>query len=332
MQLTEISRVVVLAGGPSSEAAVSRTSAKGVAGALAALGLPHEVWELEGDWLARLAALPRAGLFVFVALHGCPGEDGTVQGALDVLGIPYQGSGVLGCALAMDKIKARQVMAAVGVEVAASLEGDALDDTARVEGFLQRYGKMVVKPATSGSSVGVSVVAAMDGWPAARAKAAAHGEVLVEEFVRGRELTVGVLGNSPLPVVEVVANLGAFYDYESKYAAGGSEHICPAMLPEVVTAQAQQGAVKAARAVAAGGACRVDFRYDDRIHRVVALEVNTLPGLTPTSLLPDAARYAGMDYTALVRWMIDDGLTRRHACNDCQPPSLAGAGASRKLA
>lgn len=332
MQFDDIRKVVVLAGGPSAEAAVSRVSAKGIAGALAQLGVAHEIWELAGDWLARLVREPREGLFVFIGLHGCPGEDGTVQGVLDLLGVPYQGSGVLGCALAMDKVRSREVMRASGVEVAEGLVGDDLKDLKKVEAFLRTHGRLVAKPAASGSSVGVSLVGEMSQWEAAYATAAEHGAVLVEEYIPGRELTVGVLGDTALPVVEIVANKDVFYDYESKYAAGGSDHICPALLPEVVTARVQQGALKAARAVAAEGACRVDFRYDERTHRLVALEVNTLPGLTPTSLLPDAARYAGKDYPALVRWMMEDGLTRRPARDDCQPASLARPDVARQLA
>ncbi|MCP5405058.1 MAG: D-alanine--D-alanine ligase [Pseudomonadaceae bacterium] len=309
MAFEDIQKVIVLAGGRSAEAEVSRSSAKGVAGALAQLGVVHEVWELEGDWVVRLAAEVKEGLFVFVGLHGCPGEDGVVQGVLDVLGIPYQGSGLLGCALAMDKVRARVAMAAAGVEVAEAVWGDGATDDA-VAALLAKHGKVVVKPSTAGSSVGISVLDGMAGWPVARDAAAAHGDVLVEAFVAGKELTAGVLGDEALAVVEIIPR-GAFYDIESKYAVGGSVHECPAKLPEVVTARVQQGALKAARAVDARGACRVDFRYDGTQDRLVALEVNTLPGMTPTSLLPDAARYAGMDYAALVRWMIDDGLTRK---------------------
>ena len=260
--------------------------------------------------MGRLVAEPKDGLFVLIALHGCPGEDGTVQGVLDLLGVPYQGSGVLGCAVAMDKVRARMVMAACGLDVAEAFYGEDLGDTGKVSAFLVRHGKMVVKPNASGSSVGVSIVADMADWSAAYELAAREGEVLVEAFIPGRELTVGVLGDKALAVVEIVANKGAFYDIASKYEVGGSDHICPAILPDVVTTQAQQGAVKAAQAVAAKGACRVDFRYDGASGRVVVLEVNTLPGMTPTSLLPDAARYANMSYPALVRWMIDDSLMR----------------------
>ncbi|MFZ2587843.1 MAG: D-alanine--D-alanine ligase [Alphaproteobacteria bacterium] len=330
MRFEDIRKVIVLAGGPSSEAAVSRVTAAGMAEAVRGMGKDVDVWELEGDWLARLVAVPKEGVFVLLALHGCPGEDGTVQGVLELLGVPYQGSGVLGCALAMDKVRARTVMAAAGVEVAEALVGDDGWDNEVVSAFLAKHGKVVAKPVASGSSVGVSIVSSMAEWPAAYTKASAEGDVLVEQYIAGKELTVGVLvpqrgEPTALAVVEIVANKDVFYDYESKYGAGGSDHICPALLPEVVTAAAQQGAVKAALAVGAKGACRVDFRYDDTCNKLVGLEVNatpdyglvvlevnTLPGMTPTSLLPDAARFAAtpMDYPALVRWMINDGLTR----------------------
>lgn len=314
MKFEDIKKVIVLCGGPSAEAAVSRVTAKGMADALRALGLSHEVKDISDEgWFAWLVHQPREGLFVLIALHGCPGEDGTVQGVLDLLGVPYQGSGVLGCAVAMDKVRARMVMAACGLDVAEALWGDDVRDVAKVGALLARHGKLVAKPNASGSSVGVSLVSDMADWPAAYALAAKEGEILVEAFIPGRELTVGVLGDKALAVVEIVANKGAFYDIASKYEVGGSDHICPAVLPDVVTTRAQQGAIKAARAVAARGACRVDFRYDETSGRLVVLEVNTLPGMTPTSLLPDAARYATMSYPALVRWMIDDSLTRLNA-------------------
>jgi D-alanine-D-alanine ligase len=309
MQFKDIKNVIILAGGPSSEAKISRVTAKGVAGALKELKLKHQIWELEGDWLARLAKQPKS-TFVFIALHGCPGEDGTVQGALDLLGLPYQGSGVLGNALAMDKARAREAMAAHGVPVAAALHGEALKDKTKVAAFLKKHRKLVAKPNAAGSSVGVAIFKSMAEWPKAYKTAADHGEVLVEAFIPGRELTVGVLGTKALPVVEIIPNKGEFYDIESKYAAGGSDHIVPAKLPKRITAALQQGAVKAAKAVGAKGACRVDFRYDDANNTTIALEVNTLPGLTPTSLLPDAARCVGTSYPALVRWMIEDGLKR----------------------
>lgn len=317
MRLNDVSTVVILAGGPSSEAAVSRVTAKGIGEALDKLAVSHQTWELDtaGEWVSRLAAMPRVGTFVFIALHGCPGEDGTVQGVLDLLGVPYNGSGVLGNALAMDKVRARVLMQNAGLAVADALYGELLTDEA-LTSFLSKHGQVVVKPVASGSSVGVSIISDMKSWPAARAKAAVEGDVLVEAYIPGRELTIGVLagvdGIYALPVVEIIAKKDAFYDYDSKYAAGGSDHICPAQLPDVVTTQAQQGAVQAVKSVSAIGACRVDFRYDAKSSSLVVLEVNTLPGMTPTSLLPDAARYAHppMDYPALVRWMIEDGLKR----------------------
>lgn len=309
MQFTSIKNVIILAGGPSPEADISRISAKGVASAMAELALPHETWELEGDWMLRLAAQPK-GTFVFIALHGCPGEDGTVQGVLDLLGLPYQGSGVLGNALAMDKIRTRNAMAAAGVKVAPALYGEALQNETQVAAFLKEHGKMVCKPNAAGSSVGVGIVSSMAEWPAAYQAAAAHGQVLVEAYIPGKELAAGVLGNQALPLVDITPNKGAFYDIASKYQPGGSTHTVPAALPAHVTAEVQQGAVKAAQAVGSRGACRVDFRYDEANNNIVALEVNTLPGLTPVSLLPEAAGCMGMSYPALVRWMMEDGLKR----------------------
>lgn len=311
----QVQRVIILAGGPSPEAAVSRSSSAGVKAAFDTLGISADVWELDGDWIGRLAAVPKDGVFVFIGLHGAPGEDGSVQGVLDLLGLPYQGSGVTGSAVAMDKILARTVMAAAGVPVAAALHGGALRDPAAVAAFLEAHGKVVVKPACAGSSVGVTVVDRISQWGAAMDKAAAHGPVLVEAFVPGMELTATVLRGAGemrvLPVIEITTPDNRFYDYSSKYDVGGSAHVIPARIAAPVLERITAAALRAVEAVGVCGACRVDFRYDPVADGLAALEVNTLPGMTSTSLVPDAAKAAGMDYPALVRWMMEDGLAWR---------------------
>jgi D-alanine-D-alanine ligase len=316
--LRAISRVIILAGGPSPEAAVSRSTAAGMAAAVAELGLSNEVWELEGDWIAKLTALPKTGTFVLLALHGAPGEDGTVQGVLELLGLPYQGSGVAASAVCMDKILTRIVIEKAGVPVANALYGPALTDENKLKTFLNTCGKVVVKPACAGSSVGVQVVDNVSGFKHASDEAAKYGPypaqnpVLAEQCVGDTELTASVLGAQALPIIEIVPqgakHNGLAYDFNSKYSVGGSAHIVPANLPEDITNTVQGWAVAAGCAVGATGAYRVDFRYDRLTHQAIALEVNTLPGMTPTSLLPDAAASSGLNYTALVRWMITDGL------------------------
>ncbi len=307
-----VQRIIILAGGPSPEAAVSRSSSAGVKAAFDTLGISADVWELDGDWIGRLAAVPRDGVFVFIGLHGAPGEDGSVQGVLDLLGLPYQGSGVSGSAVAMDKVLSRVVMAAAGVPVAAALHDEALKDPAAVAAFMDEHGKVVVKPVCAGSSVGVTIVDRISQWGAAMDKAAKHGPVLVEAFVPGVELTAAVLRGVDdvrvLPVIEITTPDDRFYDYASKYDVGGSAHVIPARVPAEVLARVETAALRAAEAVGARGVCRVDFRYDATADVLVAWEVNTLPGMTPTSLVPDAAKAVGMDYPALVRWMMEDGL------------------------
>jgi D-alanine-D-alanine ligase len=307
-----VERVIILAGGPSPEAEVSRSTAKGVHGACLELGYKAEVWELEGNWIERLAQADKAGLFVFIALHGCPGEDGSVQSVLDLLGIPYQGSGATACAIAMDKIVSRILFAERGLDVAAGIWCDGLRNPEVVADFIDTHGKVVIKPVTGGSTIGVTILDKISGWNAAIELCEQYGEALAEAYIPGREFTVAVLGGKALgPVIEIVPQGYAFYDYDSKYKPGGSSHkILNNPLNELENKLRAQ-AVGAAAALGCTGVSRVDFRYDERNDRLVVLEVNTLPGMTPTSLVPDAAKAAGMSYAEVVRWMIGDGLKQR---------------------
>jgi D-alanine-D-alanine ligase len=310
--VTKIERVIVLAGGPSPEAEVSRSTAKGVHQACVELGYKADVWELAGDWMMRLAQRPRQGLFVFIALHGCPGEDGSVQGVLDLLGIPYQGSGVGACALAMDKIVSRIMFERAGLDVAAALWGAEAQDPEKVAEFIDEKRKVVVKPATGGSTIGVTILDKISGWPAAVDLCEKYGPVLAEEYIPGQEFTVTVLGDKAMgPVIEIVPQGYAFYDYDSKYKPGGSSHkVLHNPMNELENRMRVQAAVAAA-ALGCTGVSRVDFRYDIKYDRLVVLEVNTLPGMTPTSLVPDAAKAVDMSYAQVVQWMIEDGLKQR---------------------
>ncbi len=286
-------RVAVLLGGRSDEREVSLKTGKAVADALRRLG--HGVLEVDAgeDLAGRLSEIrPEAA---FVALHGRWGEDGTVQGLLELLAIPYTGSGVLASALAMDKDASKRMFRAWGVPTApwTVLEPGAPPRADEV-GF-----PAVVKPARGGSTLGVSVVH-RPGDLAGAVETARRSDprVVVERYVEGRELTVGVLDGEALPVVEIVPESG-FYDYRAKYTAGKTRYLCPASLPEPVTARVTEAGLAAYRALGCSGAARVDVRLDPDGNPWV-LEVNTIPGMTPTSLLPKAAAAIGLDFDALV--------------------------------
>ena len=305
-----MTKVVVLLGGRSSEREVSLVSGQGCAGALREEG--YEVVEIDpsvGDFPAALqAAKPDV---VFNALHGRFGEDGTVQGLLELLRIPYTHSGVLASALAMHKARTKDIYARAGVPVVQSI---VVDRDAVVAGHLMEP-PYVVKPVAEGSSVGVFIVRKGDNRPPqelASAKWAASGQWMVEEYVPGRELTVAVMGTQALAVTEIVTSL-EFYDYQAKYAKGGSRHILPAPIPAAVAEEAMRLAEKAHIALGCRGVSRTDFRYDDTAgqHRLVALETNTQPGMTSTSLVPEQAALKGISYRALCRWLVEDASCDR---------------------
>jgi D-alanine-D-alanine ligase len=246
---------------------------------------------------------------VFNALHGRFGEDGTMQGVLDWLGIPYTHSGVLASALAMNKVAAKSVFAAHGLPVAAGRVID-LASLAKADPLALPY---VIKPINEGSSVGVEIVTAGGNRRPELAATWRFGSTaLVEEYIPGREITVAVLHDRPLIVTEIIASVG-FYDYDAKYADGGSRHVLPAAIHPDITAQALQVALAAHQALGCRGATRSDFRYDDTAGepgRLVLLEVNTQPGLTPTSLLPEQAAHQGMNFPALCAWMVEHAACR----------------------
>jgi D-alanine-D-alanine ligase len=302
--------VAVLMGGWSSERPVSLSSGNACADALEAEGFRVTRLDVKRDIAEVLSAL-RPDV-AFNALHGPYGEDGCIQGILEILEIPYTHSGVLASALAMNKPKAKDVMKAAGIPVSESVLVHRLE-AARTHVIEPPY---VVKPPNEGSSFGVIIVNAdaphppqqlyADDWP--------HGDiVMVERYVAGRELTCGVRGDQALDVIDIVTE-DRFYDYHAKYAAGGSKHVLPAELLPDVYQNVRMLALRAHQALGCRGVSRADFRYDDRpsgTGELICLEVNTQPGMTATSLVPEMAAYAGMDFRGLVRWMVEDASCRR---------------------
>ncbi len=305
-----MTRVAVLYGGISAEREVSMSSGLQVVAALRQAGFDVLPIEAGADLAALIAALTPKPDVVFNALHGRFGEDGAIQGVLDWMGIPYTHSGVRASALAMDKVAAKAVFGAAGLPVA---KGKVVD-MAELENADPLPLPYVVKPINEGSSVGVEIIRAGDNHRVAVARGWRFGRhALAEEFIPGRELTVGVMEDHALAVTEILADAGAFYDYESKYADGGSRHVIPAPVHPGAYARAMDIAVAAHRALGCRGASRADFRYDDTAGepgRLVLLEVNTQPGLTPTSLLPEQAAHRGMDFPALCAWMVEHAACR----------------------
>jgi D-alanine-D-alanine ligase len=302
-------RVAVLYGGISAEREVSLVTGRGVIAALGQAGYDVVPFEVGPDLSAVLAALDPKPDAVFNALHGRFGEDGTIQGVLDWLGIPYTHSGVRASSIAMDKVAAKAVFAAAGLPVAQHKVVD-IGDLEAADPMPRPY---VIKPQKEGSSVGVHILMNGDNRRAEIARSWTFGPTaLTEEYIAGRELTVAVMGDRALAVTEIKSAHG-FYDYEAKYAAGGSTHVIPAAVHPEIARQAMDVAVAAHQALGCTGASRSDFRYDDTAGepgRLVLLEVNTQPGLTPTSLLPEQAAHRGIDFPALCAWMVESAQCR----------------------
>lgn len=300
-------RVAVVYGGWSSERPVSMSSGQQMAKAARAAG--YDVVEI--DATRELASQLREAKVdaVLNGLHGPWGEDGAVQGLFEVLDLPYSHSGVLASALAMDKIKSKTVFANAGLDVAKDV-AVTREDVARAHPLDPPY---VVKPVNEGSSFGVLFVREDANGPATEVLGPSwqYGDhLMAEEFIPGRELTVGVMGDKALAVTEITT-LREFYDFDAKYSDGGSRHVIPANLPEEVTDAALQGALTAHQALGCKGVSRSDFRYDETKDRLVILETNTQPGMTPTSLVPEQAAFVGMSFEALVAWMIEDASCQR---------------------
>jgi D-alanine-D-alanine ligase len=312
-------KVAVLKGGRSLERNVSLRSGAHAQEALARLG--HEVVAIDVDaqLVARLReAQPDAAL---IALHGPDGEDGTMQSLLDVVGVPYTGSGPAACMCATDKVLAKHLMRNAGIPTPAfhSLRetsikelgaADALPAVEAALGF-----PLVVKPASQGSALGVKFARNAQELPSALVGAFSYDrKVLIERYVKGRDLAVSVLdgpaGPVPLPVVEAVPREEEFYDYESRYEIGMTTFVCPAELPDDTTARAQELALEVYRLLGCRGVARVDLMLDDASNELWVLETNVIPGMTETSLLPQAADAAGISFDELIARLLASALTR----------------------
>lgn len=300
--------IAVLMGGWSAERPVSLLSGNGCADALEANG--HRVTRIDmgRDVAARLAAAQPD--LVFNALHGSPGEDGSVQGMLDLMGIPYTHSGLATSVIAIDKVLTKQALVPAGIPMPGGRVVKSAD-VFEADPIARPY---VLKPVNEGSSVGVAIVTADGNYgdPIGRDVAGPwqeFDELLAEPYVRGRELTTAVLGNRALGVTELKPKNG-WYDFDAKYTDGLTEHVCPADIPDIIADACKRLALEAHRLLGCKGASRSDFRWDDErgVDGLFLLEVNTQPGMTPLSLVPEQARHIGMSYEQLVQAIVDEAL------------------------
>ena len=302
--------VAVLMGGWSAERPVSLSSGNACAEALEAGGYRVTRVDVQRDVADVLTKL-RPDV-AFNALHGPFGEDGCVQGVLEILAIPYTHSGVLASALAMNKPKAKDVMQAAGIPVAEAILVSRFE-AAKAHVMDPPY---VVKPPAEGSSFGVLIVKEDQNHPPQQLYSDEWGfgeTVMVERYVGGRELTCAVRGEEALDVIDILTD-ERFYDYDAKYRPGGSKHVLPAEISPIIYQNVRMLTLRAHKALGCRGVSRADFRYDDRLegtNGLICLEVNTQPGMTATSLVPEMAAYAGMDFPALVRWIVEDASCGR---------------------
>ncbi|MEM0898782.1 MAG: D-alanine--D-alanine ligase [Pseudomonadota bacterium] len=303
--------VAVLMGGFSSERPVSLASGNACADELERSGYRVSRVDVDRDIPARLTELKPD--VAFNALHGPFGEDGTIQGLLEFMSIPYTHSGVLATAVAMDKEIAKRVAKSHGLPVAESVVMER-NDFKSSHPMKPPY---VVKPVAEGSSFGVVIVKEDQSHPpqVITSKEWAYGDrVMVERYVYGRELTCAVMGDVALGVTEIIPTGNQFYDYDAKYAAGGSTHVCPAEISPNIYQKITKMALKAHQAFGCKGVTRSDFRYDDRFSEngeIIWLEINTQPGMTATSLVPELAEHAGHSFGELLAWMVEDASCSR---------------------
>lgn len=302
--------VAVLMGGWSAEREISLRSGQACADAAERAGFRVSRLDVTREVAASLRALkPDVALNV---LHGRPGEDGTLQGLLEILGIPYSHSGVLASALAMQKDIAKTVLKAAGVPVPGGVVASRVEAASR-HLLPPPY---VIKPVAEGSSVGVFIVREDHKHPPqelTRADWTFGDRVLVEPYIPGKELTCAVMGDKALGVIEIVPTV-KFYDYQAKYAPGGSKHLLPAPISKEIYEECRRLSLAAHRALGCRGVSRTDFRYDDSLagsKGLACLEVNTQPGMTEMSLVPELAQHAGIGFEDLVRWMIEDASLDR---------------------
>ncbi len=303
-------RVLVLMGGISSEREVSLVSGTAVTRALREAGYQATSFDLGNDISALVAALTPAPDAVFNALHGRYGEDGTVQGLLELMGIPYTHSGVMASAVAMDKAMTKRVMETVGVRTPKG-RMVSKDEITRGHPMAAPY---VVKPNAEGSTVGVHIVRKGENLPPL-GDWSFGDQVLVEEYIAGRELTVGIMGDKALAVTEIKFASDIF-DFTSKYTPGHAEHVIPADVPKAIADEAMRMALVAHQTLGCRGISRSDFRYDESRaanDQLFFLEINSQPGFTPISLVPEQAQRAGVSFTDLVTWLVENATCERHA-------------------
>lgn len=303
--------VAVLMGGWSAEREVSLSSGTACANALRRAGFRVVPVDVQRDTIVALLQDLKPDV-AFNALHGKWGEDGCCAAILETLGIPYTHSGVLASSLAMHKEKSKAIFRAAGLPVAESLLVP-LEEVAKRHPMALPY---VVKPVAEGSSVGVHIVLETANGPVRTVldeRAIFGSHAMVERFVPGKELTCAVIGDRALGVIDIVSKSSSWYDYKAKYAPGGSQHILPAQIPAEVYRRCQDYALAAHQALGCRGVSRADFRYDDRPghEELILLEVNTQPGMTGTSLVPELAAHAGSSYEDLVTWMVNDASVDR---------------------
>ena len=296
--------IAVLLGGMSAEREVSLSSGAECAAALRTAGFTVVEIDAGADLVAQLRAA-KADI-VFNALHGRWGEDGAVQGLLEWLQIPYTHSGVLASALAMDKQRSKEVFRAAGLPYCVSQIVPKAE--AQKAHILPR--PYVIKPNNEGSSVGIYIVEEGANRPPELSDAMPQ-EVMVEAYAPGRELTVAVLGDRALAVTDILTD--GWYDYDAKYVPGGSRHVIPAVLPQAITDACLDYAMRAHSALGCRGLSRTDFRWDETrsLDGLILLEVNTQPGMTPTSLAPEQAAQCGIDFPALCKWLVEDASCQR---------------------
>jgi D-alanine-D-alanine ligase len=308
MQSLKDQPIAVLLGGKSAEREVSLQSGSTVMAALENLGYAvRRVDPADNDWLMQL----KSTAFAFNALHGPGGEDGVIQGALETLGIAYTGSGVLGSALAMDKKRSKQLWQGIGLSTGGFV---TLQRNTDWQGVIDQFGKVFVKPACEGSSIGMTSAASPTELQAAYENAADYaGDVIAEQFIDGPEYTVAVLGDESLPSIRMETQ-NDFYDYEAKYLSDETEYHCPSGLADGEEAQLAQMALLAFRSLGCLAWGRVDFMRD-RDGRFYVLEVNTIPGMTSHSLVPMAAAAAGMSIEDLVSRIVEHSWEARHVAS-----------------
>ncbi|RSU51839.1 D-alanine--D-alanine ligase [Sphingomonas sp. S-NIH.Pt15_0812] len=304
--------IAVLMGGWSAERPVSLMSGAGVADALESLGHRVTRIDMDRDVAARLAAA-RPDL-VFNALHGSPGEDGTVQGLMDLMGLRYTHSGLATSVIAIDKVLTKQALVPHGVP----MPGGRIVRSADIHQADPLARPYVLKPVNEGSSVGVAIVTEDGNYgnpiaPDAKGPWQEFAELLAEPYIRGRELTTAVLGDRALGVTELIPKNG-WYDFDAKYTDGLTEHVCPARIPDEIADACKTLALEAHRLLGCEGTSRSDFRWDDErgVDGLFLLEVNTQPGMTPLSLVPEQARHIGMSYAELVQAIVDEAMRRPH--------------------